>query len=233
MLIIDSMRLDIWRQLVQPALEREYAVEETLGMARLPSETQISRRAFFAGKPPAQVPTAGKESDLLADLLSRFHATKITLESARTERPVLYMEFRPKTKSPTQVFLTLPINYRTTWIGTPVPFRKPCVHLSAKSGLCCRGRTGNPRLPCRRPRSQSVRGRTGCLHRRRRRRWTTMQAYVRNEWKVKMQPTSFRFPLARSATTCRDYSFFPSLASTFVEPATTSAAHVRATVTAG
>ena len=97
-LIIDSMRLDIWRQLVQPALEREYAVEEVLGMARLPSETHVSRRAFFAGKPPAQVPTAGKESDLLADQLSRFHATKITLETLRTERPSLVFGVQTKDK---------------------------------------------------------------------------------------------------------------------------------------
>ncbi len=132
-LIIDSMRLDIWRQLVQPALEREYAVEEVLGMARLPSETHVSRRAFFAGKPPAQVPTAGKESDLLADQLSRFHATKITLETLALNALVLYLASRPRTKSPTQAFSTLPIGYRIRWIGIPIPFKKPCVPLSAKS----------------------------------------------------------------------------------------------------
>jgi hypothetical protein len=97
-LIIDSMRLDIWRQLVQPALEREYAVEEVLGLARLPSETHVSRRAFFAGKPPAQVPAAGKESDLLADQLSRFHATPIALETIRVERPGLVFGVQTKDK---------------------------------------------------------------------------------------------------------------------------------------
>ncbi len=98
-LLIDSMRLDIWRQLVQPALEKEYAVEEVLGLARLPSETHVSRRAFFAGKPPAQVPSAGKESDLLADQLSRFHATKITLETVRIDRPGLRFAVQSKDKS--------------------------------------------------------------------------------------------------------------------------------------
>jgi hypothetical protein len=98
-LIIDSMRLDIWRQLVQPALEREYAVEEVLGLARLPSETHVSRRAFFAGKPPAQVPMAGKESDLLADQLSRFHAATITLETVRIQRPGLVFGVQTKDKA--------------------------------------------------------------------------------------------------------------------------------------
>ncbi len=95
-LIIDSMRLDIWRQLIQPALEREYQVEEVLGLARLPSETRVSRRAFFAGKPPGQVPTAGKESDLLADQLSRFHAVTVTLETVRVQRPGLVYAVQAK-----------------------------------------------------------------------------------------------------------------------------------------
>ena len=86
-LLIDSMRLDIWRQLVKPALERDYAVEESLGLARLPSETRVSRRCFFAGKPPAEVPASGKESDFLAAELSRFYAVPTPLVRIRTERP--------------------------------------------------------------------------------------------------------------------------------------------------
>jgi hypothetical protein len=56
-LVIDSMRLDIWRELVKPALERDYIIDESLALARLPSETRVSRRCFFAGKPPAEIST--------------------------------------------------------------------------------------------------------------------------------------------------------------------------------
>jgi len=88
-LVFDSMRLDIWRQLVRPALEREYIVEESIGFACLPSETTVSRRAFFAGQSPGKFPKVGPESNLFADQLSRFHATKISLENVAEKRPGL------------------------------------------------------------------------------------------------------------------------------------------------
>lgn len=79
-LVIDSMRFDIWRELVRPALEHDYEVEETIGFALLPSETRISRRAFFAGKPPAAMPSAGRESELFAGLLSSLHGEPVAFE---------------------------------------------------------------------------------------------------------------------------------------------------------
>ena len=79
-LVFDSMRYDIWRQLVKPMLEREYDIEEEVGFALLPSETRVSRRSFFAGKPPSSTPKSGKESDLFAELVSSFHGKKVTME---------------------------------------------------------------------------------------------------------------------------------------------------------
>lgn len=66
-LVVDSMRFDIWRELLRPALEHEYVCDEQLGFAVLPSMTEYSRRAFFAGQPPALLPPSGKESDLFAE----------------------------------------------------------------------------------------------------------------------------------------------------------------------
>jgi hypothetical protein len=71
-ILIDSLRFDIWRQVIRPALEKVYEVEETFGFARLPSETEVSRRAFFAGKPPGDVP-AGPEGKLFIEQLKTFH----------------------------------------------------------------------------------------------------------------------------------------------------------------
>jgi hypothetical protein len=79
-LVFDSMRYDIWRQLVKPMLEREYVIEEDVGFALLPSETRVSRRSFFAGKPPSSTPKSGKESDLFAELVSSFHGKKVIME---------------------------------------------------------------------------------------------------------------------------------------------------------
>jgi hypothetical protein len=79
-LVIDSMRLDIWRELVRPALERDYEVEEWIGFSLLPSETRVSRRAFFAGKPPAAMPSSGRESELFAELLASVHGTSVVFE---------------------------------------------------------------------------------------------------------------------------------------------------------
>lgn len=79
-LVFDSMRYDIWRQLVKPMLEREYVIEEDVGFALLPSETRVSRRSFFAGKPPSATPKSGKESDLFAELVSSFHGKRVIME---------------------------------------------------------------------------------------------------------------------------------------------------------
>lgn len=82
-LVIDSMRLDIWRELVRPALEQDYEVEEQLGFALLPTETHVSRRAFFSGKPPGAI-GPGPETELFAGLASRVHGVSVEFE--RLER---------------------------------------------------------------------------------------------------------------------------------------------------
>lgn len=78
-IVFDSMRFDIWRRLVRPMIERMYVIEEQIGFALLPSETRISRRSFFAGKPPSSTPKTGRESDFFAELVSSFHGIKIQL----------------------------------------------------------------------------------------------------------------------------------------------------------
>jgi hypothetical protein len=78
-LVIDSMRLDIWGELIRPSLERDYEVEESIGFALLPSETHVSRRGFFAGKPPAAMP-GGRESELFGALLTSIHGTPVVFE---------------------------------------------------------------------------------------------------------------------------------------------------------
>lgn len=78
-LVIDSMRLDIWREVIRPALEGDYEVEEALGFAVLPSETKYSRRAFFAGEPPSAT-SRGAETELLARMLTRVHGKPVEFE---------------------------------------------------------------------------------------------------------------------------------------------------------
>jgi hypothetical protein len=85
-LVIDGMRLDIWRQLIRPALEREYAIEETLGFAELPSETVVSRASFFAGKTPGELQQGCKETDSLADAIRRLHGSPISFADAPQKR---------------------------------------------------------------------------------------------------------------------------------------------------
>jgi len=90
-LVVDSMRLDIWRLLIQPALEREYFLEEQLGFAELPSETAVSRSCFFAGKAPADLLPGARESDQLADLVRRAHGSAISFtESGRKRQGMRY-----------------------------------------------------------------------------------------------------------------------------------------------
>ena len=84
-LVIDGMRLDIWREIVRPALETDYDLDETLGFALLPSETHYSRRSFFAGKPPG-AGTEGKESDLFAQLLTRVHGKPVEFDNLHPRR---------------------------------------------------------------------------------------------------------------------------------------------------
>jgi len=85
-LVIDSMRLDIWRHLIQPALERDYEMDELLAFAELPSETAISRACFFAGKRPGDLRPGGRETDLLAETLQRIHGIHTTFAEARMKR---------------------------------------------------------------------------------------------------------------------------------------------------
>jgi hypothetical protein len=85
-LVIDSMRLDIWRQLIRPALEQDYEIEEQLAFAELPSETVISRTSFFAGKAPSELMPGMKESELLARTIERVHGSSITFSDAPSKR---------------------------------------------------------------------------------------------------------------------------------------------------
>jgi hypothetical protein len=85
-LVIDGMRLDIWRQLIQPAIERDYFIEETLGFAELPSETAVSRTSFFAARSPGELEPGRKESDLLADAIRRLHGVSSSFADAPQKR---------------------------------------------------------------------------------------------------------------------------------------------------
>jgi hypothetical protein len=75
-LLMDGMRFDWWRQLIRPHLEQRFVIDESFGLARLPSETVISRRAFFSGMEPANI-RYGPESDAFSELLSNVHARPI------------------------------------------------------------------------------------------------------------------------------------------------------------
>lgn len=86
-LVIDSMRLDLWRDLIRPILEKDHVVEETIGFARLPSETRISRRAFFAGKSPGELPPSGPESTLFAAHLLAIHGKAVSFQEVANLRP--------------------------------------------------------------------------------------------------------------------------------------------------
>jgi hypothetical protein len=85
-LVFDSLRYDLWRELVRPALEHDYVIEESVALARLPSETRVSRRAFFAGRSPGDLPPSGAETEHLAALLSRVHGSPTTFTSVE-KRP--------------------------------------------------------------------------------------------------------------------------------------------------
>ncbi len=85
-LVIDSMRLDIWRRVIRPVLEQEYEVDEVLALAELPSETAISRACFFAGKRPGDLRAGTQETDMLAETLQRVHDIRTTFAEAPTKR---------------------------------------------------------------------------------------------------------------------------------------------------
>ncbi len=85
-LVIDSMRLDIWRRLIRPALEQDYEVEEVLGLAELPSETAISRACFFAGQRPGDLRPGAKEVGMLAETLRRVHGITANFAEAPSRR---------------------------------------------------------------------------------------------------------------------------------------------------
>jgi len=71
-LMMDSLRYDVWSQIIRPMMEKEYDIEEAFGLARLPSETKVSRRAFFSGKTPGLIPP-GPETALFIDNLKECH----------------------------------------------------------------------------------------------------------------------------------------------------------------
>jgi hypothetical protein len=95
-LVIDSMRFDLWRQLIRPALERDYLVSESVGFAELPSETRVSRTSFFAGKAPGAVRPNTRESDLFAELLGRCHGGSPLFDEVQDGRPGLRYAVRSR-----------------------------------------------------------------------------------------------------------------------------------------
>lgn len=116
-LLVDSMRFDIWRELLRPALERDYEVEEDRGFALLPSETRVSRKAFFAGKPPAALPTSGRETDMFAQLVSSIHGSPVVFEDFEQQRPGIAFGVRTKDRSLYAVVFDFPdvITHEVNW----------------------------------------------------------------------------------------------------------------------
>ena len=110
-LVIDSMRLDIWREVIRPALEGDYEVQEAHGFAVLPSETKYSRRAFFAGEPPSAT-SRGAETELFARMLTHVHGKPVEFEE---------MSARPSAMSfcVRLAFLTFPTRYPMRLTGIP------------------------------------------------------------------------------------------------------------------
>jgi hypothetical protein len=95
-LVIDSMRFDLWRQLIRPALERDYLVNENVAFAELPSETRVSRVSFFAGQAPGAVRPNTRESDLFAELLARCHGGSPVFDDLQDRRPGLRFAVRSR-----------------------------------------------------------------------------------------------------------------------------------------
>lgn len=116
-LLVDSMRFDLWRELLRPALELDYEVEETVGFALLPSETQVSRKAFFAGKPPAALPPSGRETDMFAQLVSSIHGSPVVFEDLEHRRPGMAFGARTKDGSLYAVVFDFPdvIAHEVNW----------------------------------------------------------------------------------------------------------------------
>jgi len=99
-LVIDSMRLDVWRQLIRPALEQDYIIQEDLAFSELPSVTRVSRSSFFAGLPPGALPKSVRETDLFAELLTRTHGAPQSFE-AILKRPGMTYLVRSKDRNTT------------------------------------------------------------------------------------------------------------------------------------
>jgi hypothetical protein len=95
-LVIDSMRFDLWRQLIRPSLESDYLVSENVGFAELPSETRVSRASFFAGKAPGALLPNTRESDQFADLLARCHGGSPLFDDVQDRRPGLRYAVRSR-----------------------------------------------------------------------------------------------------------------------------------------
>ena len=93
-LLMDGMRFDLWRRLVRPMMEADYDIEESFGFACLPSETNVSRRAFFAGKVPGAIPP-GPEHDLVAKCINSFHERLADFENVQ-KRPGMAYSIRSK-----------------------------------------------------------------------------------------------------------------------------------------
>ncbi|MBI5489025.1 MAG: PglZ domain-containing protein [Deltaproteobacteria bacterium] len=88
LLVVDGLRFDFWRETLRPGIAREYDVEEALGLALLPSQTNVSRRSLFAGCSPRATPR-GPETRLFELLLGRVHGEPVPLEATNTRLPGL------------------------------------------------------------------------------------------------------------------------------------------------
>lgn len=70
--VFDGMRLDIWDELLKPLIEDRFEmINEFTGMALLPTETHVSRKAIFAGLCPDAFDSKSGEDVLLAQTMKR------------------------------------------------------------------------------------------------------------------------------------------------------------------
>jgi len=84
-LVFDGMRVDAWHELVRPLfLERFDIIEELTGSALIPTETQLSRKAIFAGTMPVSF-SDSKENVLLEGAVKRAFGVDVRLEVLKEE----------------------------------------------------------------------------------------------------------------------------------------------------
>lgn len=70
--VFDGMRIDIWDELLKPLIEERFEmIDEYTGMALLPTETHVSRKAIFAGQYPDAFDSKSGEDTLLEQTMKR------------------------------------------------------------------------------------------------------------------------------------------------------------------